>query len=203
MSRYLGPKLRITRRLGPLTGFTNKKIQRKYPPGQHGPTTAVKKKFPSAYVIRLQEKQKLRFYYGVSEKQLYGYVKKARRLKGATGTFLLQLLEMRLDNIVYRLGFASTIPGARQLITHGHLLINGKNINIPSFQCNPKDIITVRANSNNTITENLKKNRYPILPSHLYLDKKNLTGKIKSNILRENLALKINDLLIVEFYSRK
>jgi small subunit ribosomal protein S4 len=203
MSRYLGPKLRIIRKLGALPGLTNKLIKRKYPPGQHGPSKALNKKSTSAYVIRLQEKQKLRFYYGVSEKQLYGYVKEARRLKGATGILLLQLLEMRLDNIVYRLGLAPTIPSARQLVTHGHLLLNGKNVNIPSFQCKPKDIISVSRNSTTLITDNLKTSNSHFLPFHLNLDKKNLIGKINSLIFREDLILNINDLLVVEFYSRK
>lgn len=203
MSRYLGPKLRIIRKLGALPGLTNKLVKRKYPPGQHGPSKALNKKSTSAYVIRLQEKQKLRFYYGVSEKQLYGYVKEARRLKGATGILLLQLLEMRLDNIVYRLGLAPTIPSARQLVTHGHLLLNGKNVNIPSFQCKPKDIISVSRNSTTLITDNLKTSNSHFLPFHLNLDKKNLIGKINSLIFREDLILNINDLLVVEFYSRK
>jgi small subunit ribosomal protein S4 len=203
MSRYIGPKLRITLRLGILPGFTKKIIKRPYPPGQHGPSKVLNKRLTSAYVIRLKEKQKLRFNYGVSEKQLYGYVKKARGLKGATGTLLLQLLEMRLDNIIYRFNLAPTIPGARQLVIHGHILLNGKNVNIPSFQCQPKDIITVRVNSKTLISANLKKRSYRSLPLHLNLDKKNLIGKINSNISKENIALKINDLLIVEFYSRK
>lgn len=203
MSRYLGPKLRIIRKLGALPGLTNKIIKRKYPPGQHGPSKALNKKSTSAYVIRLQEKQKLRFYYGISEKQLYGYVKEARRLKGATGILLLQLLEMRLDNIVYRLGLAPTIPSARQLVTHGHLLLNGKNVTIPSFQCKPKDIISVNINSTALINDNLKTSNSHFLPFHLNLDKKNLIGKINSLILREDLTLNINDLLVVEFYSRK
>ena len=147
MSRYRGPRLRIVRRLGDLPGLTTKTTERLYPPGQHGPAKATKKSSTSEYGIRLQEKQKLRFNYGVSEKQLFSYVKEARRLPGATGTLLLQLLEMRLENIVFRLGFAKTIPGARQLVNHGHITVNGKRVNIPSFQCKPNDIISVRDKS--------------------------------------------------------
>ena len=131
MSRYIGPKIRIIRRLGELPGLTKKTTARKYGPGQHGPSKLTKKITLSDYSLRLQEKQKLRYNYGISEKQLYGYVKEARSLKGASGTFLLQLLEMRLDNLVYRLGFSSTIASARQFVTHSHICVNNKNINIP------------------------------------------------------------------------
>jgi hypothetical protein len=113
MSRYRGPRLRVTRRLGDLPGLTRKSARRAYPPGQHG--QARKKK--SEYCVRLEEKQKLRFNYGLSEKQLRRYVQKARRAAGSTGLVLLQLLEMRLDNTVFRMGMAPTIPGARQLVT--------------------------------------------------------------------------------------
>ena len=205
MSRYLGPKLRIIRKLGALPGLTNKLIKRKYPPGQHGPSKALNKKSTSAYVIRLQEKQKLRFYYGVSEKQLYGYVKEARRLKGATGILLLQLLEMRLDNIVYRLGLAPTIPSARQLVTHGHLLLNGKNVNIPSFQCKPNDIISIKDKTN---IKALIKNRIDSkiikkLPSHLKLDSLKYEGHILDYCSREDVLLNLNELLVIEYYSRR
>ena len=147
MSRYRGPRLRIIRRLGDLPGFTSKTTERAYPPGQHGAGKAGKKSSLSEYGIRLQEKQKLRYNYGLSERQLFSYVKEARRLPGATGSILLQLLEMRLDSIVFRLGMAPTIPSARQLITHGGLKVNGKKVNIPSFQCKPKDIIETKSQS--------------------------------------------------------
>jgi len=147
MSRYRGPRLRIVRKLGVLPGFTTKITTRNFPPGQHGPSKASKKNATTDYGIRLQEKQKLRFNYGVSEKQLFLYVKEARRLRGATGTLILQLLEMRLENIIYRLGFAPTIPSARQFVSHGHIYVNGKKLNIPSFQCKPNDIISIRQNN--------------------------------------------------------
>lgn len=203
MSRYLGPRLRITRRLGILPGFTQKQIKRRYSPGQHGPNKKKIKKTISDYIIRLQEKQKLRFYYGISEKQLYGYIKEARRLKGVTGSLLLQLLEMRLDNIIYCFGFSKTIPSARQLIVHGHILLNNQPVNIPSFQCKPNDIITIKPNSLKIIKENLNKKNGRFLPFHLELDQKKLIGKINSIILREDITLSINELLVIEFYSRK
>ncbi len=133
MSRYRGPRLRIVRRLGDLPGLTRKAARRSYPPGQHG--QARRKR--SEYAIRLEEKQKLRFNYGLSERQLVRYVKKARRMQGSTGTNLLQLMEMRLDNIIFRLGFAPTIPGARQLVNHGHITVNGRVVDIASYNCRP------------------------------------------------------------------
>ena len=176
MSRYCGPRLRITRRLGDLPGLTTKQTERTAPPGQHGPGKSGKKSSLSEYGVRLQEKQKLRFNYGLSEKQLFNYVKEARRLPGATGSILLQLLEMRLDNIVFSLGLASTIPAARQLVTHGHILVNGKKVDIPSFQCKPKDTISVKSKS---LSQKLVKNNLVLTemkptPSHLELDKKEL-----------------------------
>lgn len=203
MSRYRGPKLRITRRLGDLPGFTSKLTKRNFPPGQHGPAKANKKSSTSEYGIRLQEKQKLRFNYGVSEKQLYRYVKEARRLPGATGTNLLQLLEMRLDNIVYRLGLAPTIPSARQFVTHGHIRVNGKRVNIPSFACKVNDIISVPNKSNNLAKNHLQISSSNLLGSYLDFDSEKLIGKINSVITRNDVNLVINELFIVEFYARK
>ena len=128
MSRYRGPRLRITRRLGDLPGLTRKAAKRSNPPGQHG--SARRKR--SEYAIRLEEKQKLRFNYGISERQLVRYVKKARAMEGSTGSNLLKLLESRLDNVCFRLGFGPTIPGARQLVNHGHVIVNGKPLDIAS-----------------------------------------------------------------------
>ena len=135
MSRYRGPRCRITRRLGELSGLTQKISKKVNSPGQHG---ALPKK-PSQYSIRLQEKQKLRFFYGITEDQLVRTVKKARRSVGSTGEGLLQLLEMRLDTIIFRSGFAPTIPASRQLVTHGHFLVNKKSVNIPSYLMKPGD----------------------------------------------------------------
>ena len=140
MSRYRGPRLRIVRRLGELPGLTRKSARRAYPPGQHGQN----RKKRSEYAIRLEEKQKLRLNYGLTEKQLLRYVRKARRVTGSTGQVLLQLLEMRLDNTVFRLGMAPTIPAARQLVNHGHVTVNGRVVNIASYQCRPGEEIAVR-----------------------------------------------------------
>jgi len=152
MARYRGPRLRIIRRLGELPGLTQKTCERNFPPGQHGPKkklTGNQKSKESQYAIRLKEKQKLRFNYGISERQLISYVREARRRSGSTGEILLQLLEMRLDNIVFRLGFAPTIASARQLISHGHIAINGIRTNIPSYLCKINDTISVAENSKN------------------------------------------------------
>ncbi|PSB61855.1 30S ribosomal protein S4, partial [Chroococcidiopsis cubana CCALA 043] len=154
MSRYRGPRLRVVRRLGDLPGLTRKNARRSYPPGQHG--QARKKR--SEYAIRLEEKQKLRFNYGLTEKQLLRYVRRARRVTGSTGQVLLQLLEMRLDNTVFRMGMAPTIPAARQLVNHGHVMVNGREVNIASYQCRPGEVIGIKnkAQSRQLVENNLQ-----------------------------------------------
>jgi small subunit ribosomal protein S4 len=201
MSRYRGPSLRIVRRLGELPGLSRKTPRRAYPPGQHG--QARKKR--SEYAIRLEEKQKLRFNYGVNEKQLIRYVKKARRATGSTGTSLLQLLEMRLDNTIFRLGMAGTIPAARQLVNHGHITVNGRVVDIPSYNCRPGDVIAVRDRdrSRRLVQTNMEYPGLANLPSHLEYDKNTMVGKVNGVIEREWIALQINELLVVEYYSRK
>ncbi|WP_416676509.1 30S ribosomal protein S4 [Egbenema bharatensis] len=203
MSRYRGPRLRVVRRLGELPGLSRKTPRRAYPPGQHG--QARKKR--SEYAIRLEEKQKLRFNYGVSERQLIRYVRKARRAAGSTGQVLLQLLEMRLDNTVFRMGMAPTIPGSRQLVNHGHITVNGRVVNIPSYQCKPGDVIGVRQSEDNRsrklVETNLQFPGLAHLPSHLEFDKNKLEGKVNGVVDREWVALQVNELLVVEYYSRK
>ena len=201
MSRYRGPRLRIVRRLGDLPGLTRKQPKHAYPPGQHGQN----RKKKSEYAIRLEEKQKLRFNYGLSERQLLRYVRRARRVKGSTGLVLLQLLEMRLDNTVFRLGMAPTIPAARQLVNHGHITVNNRVVSIPSYGCRPRDLIGVRDNerSRQLVRQNLEYPGLANIPSHLELDKTKLMGKVNGVIEREWVALNVNELLIVEFYSRQ
>lgn len=201
MARYRGPRLRITRRLGDLPGLTRKSARRAYPPGMHGQA----RKKPTEYAQRLQEKQKLRFNYGVSERQLVRYIKKARRVQGSTGQVLLQLLEMRLDNTIFRLGFAPTIPAARQVVNHGHITINGRVVDIASYNCRPGDVITVRnrEQSRKLVTENLQYPGLANVPNHLELDKDKLTAKVTGVCDREWVALSINELMVVEYYSRK
>lgn len=201
MARYRGPRLRVVRRLGELPGLSRKAPRKAYPPGQHG--QARKKK--SEYGVRLEEKQKLRFNYGLTEKQLLRYVKKARRVGGSTGQVLLQLLEMRLDNTIFRLGFGPTIPAARQVVNHGHITVNGRVVSIPSYQCRPGDVIGVRDKdvSRKLVEANLAFPGLANVPTHLELDKAKLTARVNSVIEREWVALNINELLVVEYYSRK
>ncbi len=201
MSRYRGPRLRIVRRLGDLPGLTRKSARRSYPPGQHG--QARKKR--SEYAIRLEEKQKLRFNYGLTEKQLLRYVRRARRVTGSTGQVLLQLLEMRLDNTVFRMGMAPTIPAARQLVNHGHVTVNGRVVDIASYQCRPGEAIAVvnREASRKLVEANLQYPGLANLPSHLEFDKNKLEGRVNSVVEREWVALQVNELLVVEYYSRQ
>jgi small subunit ribosomal protein S4 len=201
MARYRGPRLRVVRRLGELPGLTRKSPRKNYPPGQHG--QGRKKK--TEYAIRLEEKQKLRFNYGLTEKQLLRYVKKARRAGGSTGLVILQLLEMRLDNTIFRLGFGPTIPSARQVVNHGHITVNGRVVSIPSYQCRPGDVIAVRDRdaSKKLVEANLEFPGLANVPSHLELDKNKMEAKVNSVIEREWVALNVNELLVVEYYSRK
>ena len=173
MARYRGAKLRITRRLGDLPGLTSKTSKLTKRPGQHGST----QKKLTQYAIRLEEKQKLRFNYGISEKQLMNYIRQAKRIKGATGNILLQLLEMRLDNVIFRLGMAPTIAAARQIVTHKHILINSSCVSIPSYQCEPGDVITVKDSvaSKQLITKNLELPALSNIPQNLEFDKKVLS----------------------------
>jgi small subunit ribosomal protein S4 len=201
MARYRGPRLRVVRRLGDLPGLSRKVARKAYPPGQHG--QARKKK--SEYAIRLEEKQKLRYNYGVSERQLLRYVRKARRAGGSTGQMILQQLEMRLDNTIFRLGMAPTIPSARQVVNHGHITVNGRVVSIPSYQCRPGDVIGVRNKeaSRKLVETNLEFPGLANVPNHLEFDKSKLEGKVNGFIEREWVALNINELLVVEYYSRQ
>ncbi len=200
MSRYRGPRLRITRRLGELPGLTRKNARKAYPPGQHGQNRRKR----SEYAIRLEEKQKLRFNYGVTEKQLIRYVRKARRTGGSTGEALLQFLEMRLDNTIFRLGMAGTIPGARQLVNHGHITVNDRVVDIASYQCRPGDVIKVRDRdrSRRLVETNMEYPGLANLPTHLEFDKNTMMGKVNGIVEREWVALQINELLVIEYYSR-
>ena len=201
MARYTGAKLRITRRLGDLPGLTSKKSKSNKRPGQHGATS----KKLTQYAIRLEEKQKLRFNYGLSEKQLMNYIKEAKRIKGATGNVLLQLLEMRLDNLVFRLGMAPTIAAARQLVGHKHVIVNAGCVSIPSYQCQPGDVIAIKdaKPSKDLVNTYLESPALSNIPQHLDFDKKNLTAKVLGIVDREWVALKLNELFVIEFYSRK
>ncbi len=201
MARYTGPRLRVVRRLGDLPGLTRKNARRQYPPGQHGQSRRKR----SEYAIRLEEKQKLRYNYGVSEKQLVRYIKKARRVNGSTGLVLLQLLEMRLDNTIFRLGMAPTVPAARQLVNHRHIVVNDRVVDISSYQCRPGDVVAVRnkEKSQALVKNNLLNPGLANLPNHLEFDKNTLIGKVNGIVEREWIALTVNELLVIEYYSRK
>lgn len=201
MSRYRGPRLRICRKLGELPGFTRKTSKKLNRSGEH--SQRIKK--PSEYAVRLEEKQKIRFNYGITEKQLLKYIKTAKKSQGSTGLLLLQMIEMRLDNIIFRLGLAPTIPAARQLVNHKHITVNNKSLNICSYQCKPGDIIQYKNKyrSQQIAQKYLNSPGLANTPNHLELDKKKLLGKVNGVIEKDWVALQLNELLIVEYYSRK
>ena len=201
MARYTGPKVRISRRFNePIMG-DNKALQKKnYAPGQHGKG---KKRKLSEYAIQLAEKQKAKYIYGVLERQFENTFDKATRKKGVTGEVLLQMLEARLDNTVYRLGIATTRRAARQLVVHKHILVNGDVVNIPSYTLKPGDAIEVREKSKSleTITYSLSvtaAKRY----NWLEWDGRELAGKLINLPLRQDIPENINEQLIVELYSK-
>lgn len=203
MARYTGPRLKIIRRLGtPIPGLmrTDPDLRRPYPPGQHGPT---KRKKLSDYALRLMEKQKLRFHYGLSERQLRRYVAQAFSGKGNSGHILLQLLERRLDNVVFRAGFAPTMAAARQMTLHGHVTVNGKRVNIPSFQVRPGDSIAMRATSKmkDRAAEAQKDPNNLKVPD--YLEAADGVAKMKVLPERDAVPLDLDPQLIVEYYSGK
>nr|YP_009108500.1 ribosomal protein S4 [Utricularia macrorhiza]YP_010187287.1 ribosomal protein S4 [Utricularia tenuicaulis]YP_010987109.1 ribosomal protein S4 [Utricularia vulgaris]WOC91004.1 ribosomal protein S4 [Utricularia australis]QWZ47710.1 ribosomal protein S4 [Utricularia tenuicaulis]WOL38586.1 ribosomal protein S4 [Utricularia vulgaris]CDL78738.1 ribosomal protein S4 [Utricularia macrorhiza] len=200
MSRYRGPRFKKIRRLGALPGLTKKRP--KAVSDLRNQSRSGKK---SQYRIRLEEKQKLRFHYGVTERQLIKYVRIARKAKGSTGQVLLQLLEMRLDNILFRLGMASTIPAARQLVNHRHILVNGRIVDIPSYRCKPQDIITAKdeQKSRTLIQNSLNSSSHEEVPSHLTLRPVESKGLVNQIIDSKWVGLKLNELLVVEYYSRQ
>nr|YP_010294517.1 ribosomal protein S4 [Xyris indica]ULQ68338.1 ribosomal protein S4 [Xyris indica]ULQ68418.1 ribosomal protein S4 [Xyris indica]ULQ68655.1 ribosomal protein S4 [Xyris indica] len=202
MSRYLGPRLKKVRRLGTLPGLTSKEPESE---------SEIKKQLRSGkklqYRIRLEEKQKLRFHYGLTERQLFRYVHIAGKGKGDKAQVLLQLLEMRLDNILFRLGMASTIPAARQLVNHRHILVNGRIVDIPSYRCKSRDIITTKDNqrSKRLIQNSIASYDRNKLPKHLNIESLPLQykGLVNQTIDRKWVGLKINEFFVVEYYSRQ
>lgn len=200
MSKYCGPRLRIVRRLGSLLALTRKTRKRDTQPGQHG----VSRKKLTQFAFRLIEKQKLRFYYGISEAQLTRYVKEARKSKGPTGRILLQKIEIRLDTILYRLNWAPTLPFARQIINHGHIIVQRKRVTIPSFSCLPRYVISVRETrkSNRLIEKNFEIQNMR-LPSHLTLDIANGKAIVNQYVDRKRIPLELNELLVIEYYSNR
>jgi small subunit ribosomal protein S4 len=202
MARYTGPKSRIARKFGePLFG-PDKHLERKnFPPGQHGMNK--KRKKTSEYGVQLREKQKAKYTYGILERQFRNTFEKASRGKGVTGEVLLQMLEARLDNVVYRLGVASTRAAARQLVSHRHITVNGAVINIPSYQLKPGDIVGVREKSKSleSIVDSLSSRRSSKLP-WLEWDDAQMAGKFMSMPERTDIPENIKEQLIVELYSK-
>ncbi len=202
MARYRGPKTKISRRFGePLFGADKYLERRNYPSGQHGKMS--KRKKQSVYGIQLNEKQKAKYIYGILEKQFKKTFEKADRKDGVTGEILLQLLESRLDNMVYRLGIAPTRRAARQLVTHKHILVNGNVCNIPSYELKEGDIVSVREKSKSllVITESVERGRAGQY-SWIEWDSKLLSGKLLNRPSREDIPENINEQLIVELYSK-
>ena len=206
MAKYIGPKCKLSRRVGAdlmLKGrgrSLETKCKLETPPGQHG----ARKQRPSDYALQLREKQKLKQMYGVLEKQFRNYYLKASRRKGSTGLILLQSLESRLDNIVYRMGFAATRSEARQLVSHKAIAVNGKTVNMPSFPVNPGDTVEIRekARAQTRIAQALSVAAQIGFPDWLEVDEKGLKGKFKAVPEREQMLPDINENLVVELYSK-
>ena len=208
MSRYIGSVCRMCRRAGEKLFFKGDRCftekcgveRRKYPPGQHGQSRGKL----SDYGVQLMEKQKVRKPYGLVETQFRRYFHEAERRKGITGEVLLQLLECRLDNVVYRMGFSANRRQARQLITHGHFRVNGRAVSIPSYTIRAGDVVEVRDSSRNIqfIQENLAKAGHRGLASWLEMDAANFKGRIVHVPSREEIQLPVQEQLIVEFYSK-
>jgi len=207
MARYLGPKCKLSRRQGMDLGLKSRaraietKCQLEKPPGQHGENRGRRM---SDYALQLREKQKLRYTYGVLERQFRNYYKEAARLKGATGENLLQLLERRLDNVVYRMGFGCTRAEARQLVSHKAILLNGKCMNIPSHLVSKDDIVSIRDKSKKQVRvqDSLAIAEQLGFPEWVDVDVKKMEGKFQSIPERNDLSADINESLVVELYSK-
>ena len=212
MSRYRGPKLKIVRRLGALPGLTSKQSKKLNRPGKDSNLTDGNNKL-TEYGIRLEEKQKLKFNYGLVESQLFKYIKESRRRKGITGLILLQLLEMRLDTLCFTIGFAKSITQARQMVNHGHITVNNKVINIPSFQCRINDVIGIKHNTESKTNkllslikeniENTSKLNINTSSSRLKFDRSKLEATVLDYCSRDEVQLQLDELLVIEYYSRR
>jgi small subunit ribosomal protein S4 len=193
MFEWRGPRLRIIRRLGELPAFTKKVRKNTNRPGEHGKTRIKNTQFG----YRLIEKQKVRFYYGITEEKLVHYVKKARRVKSPTNQVLLQHLEMRLDNTIYLTGWARTLPAARQIVNHGHILVDKNKVTTPSFTCLPNQKITKK---------NPKGDSYSVprnLPSYVSLSAENSVAVVGRRTSRDSVNWNLNDFLVIEYYSNR
>ena len=202
MARYKGPRVRISRRFG-VAIFGNSKYleRRQYPPGVHGPRAHRKN---SEYAMGLMEKQKMRYYYGLLEKQFRNIYEAAARRRGVTGTIMLEMLETRLDNVVYQLGFGQTRAQARQMVVHGHILVNGRKVTIPSYVVKVGDTVDVKekAVSRQLAAHNMELSTNRIIPAWLGPNKDSFRGTIMRMPTREDIQPIANDQAVVEFYSR-
>ncbi|TSA36655.1 MAG: 30S ribosomal protein S4 [Verrucomicrobiaceae bacterium] len=203
MARYTGPKTKVSRRYGVLISGSPKAFENKnYPPGQHGPKGSRRKQ--SDYSLALAEKQKLRHQYGVLEKQFRRYFQIASTRRGVTGEILLQLLETRLDNVVQKMGFSKTLRGARQMVAHGHITVNGRKSSSSSMNLKPGDLIAVKAaeKSKRLGSRGVELTQIATTPEWLLVDKDNLSGSVVRIPSRQEINPIVNEQLVVELYSR-
>jgi small subunit ribosomal protein S4 len=202
MARYKGPRVRISRRFGiPIFGPSKYLERRNYPPGVHGPKSRRKL---TDYGMGLVEKQKLRYFYGLMERQFRGVYEKALKRRGVTGEQMLQILETRLDNVVYHLGFGTTRAGARQMVAHGHVQVNGRKVSIPSYALRVNDVITVKNTtvSRQMATKAMELSTSRSVPDWLSLNKEEFKGVVMRIPTREEINPIANEQAVVEFYSR-
>ncbi|MBA4147386.1 MAG: 30S ribosomal protein S4 [Verrucomicrobia bacterium] len=202
MARYTGPRTRISRRFGiPIFGPSKYLERRNYPPGVHGPKSRRKN---TEYALGLIEKQKFRYYYGLMEKQFRGVYQRALRRRGVTGQHMLQILETRLDNVVFHLGFGASRSSARQMVAHGHVKVNGKKVTIPSYALKVNDIIELKETnaSRQLAAKNLESATSRNVPDWLSVDKNALKGTVMRLPTREEIQPIGNEQAVVEFYSR-
>jgi small subunit ribosomal protein S4 len=202
MARYTGPRVRISRRFGlPIFGPTKYLERRNYGPGVHGPKSRRK---TTEYGLGLIEKQKLRYYYGLLERQFRGVYERALRKRGVTGETMLQILEMRLDNVVYHLGFAGTRAAARQMVSHGHVKVNGRKVSAPSYALKVNDAVEVRnaTVSRQMASKNMESSTSRAVPDWLSLNKEAFKGVVMRMPTRDDIQPIANEQAVVEFYSR-
>jgi small subunit ribosomal protein S4 len=202
MARYTGPRVRISRRFGiPIFGPTKYLERRAYGPGVHGPKSRRKH---TDYGLGLIEKQKFKYYYGLMERQFRGVYEKALRRRGVTGEQMLQILESRLDNVVYHLGFANTRAAARQMVSHGHILVNGRKVNVPSFALKVNNVVEVKNNnvSRQLATKNMEVATSRSVPEWLLMNKEEFKGTVMRIPTRDEIQPIANEQAVVEFYSR-
>jgi small subunit ribosomal protein S4 len=202
MARYTGPRTRISRRFGiPIFGPSKYLERRNYGPGVHGPKSRRKN---TDYALGLIEKQKFRYYYGLMERQFRGVYEKALKRRGVTGEQMLQILETRLDNVVFHLGFGATRAAARQMVGHGHVKVNGRKVNIPSYALKVNDVIEVKDSnvSRQMATKALEVSTSRVVPDWLSLDKNAFKGTVMRVPTRDEIQPIANEQAVVEFYSR-